>query len=227
MPLDRSLYKEPPVHADSDNTEPCPPPCSFSSVVSGSSSCGFLSVDVVVAVGVGVVAGKEVTDPAIGSNILNEVTASSEGEVSGIEMKEEVRGGSCRLRSAMEEDDACCRVDASGPGDDNRGVEDRETRELVEEDNDKEETCIGVVAEAEGEGQENEGEEREKASLEFVLAEGIIRVDRNGSVSCANPSSGVKSLLSNCPSELYRVFLLSLQCRKGSSPSWLSLLSLL
>jgi len=50
-------------------------------------------------------------------------------------------------------------------------------------------------------------EERVKAPLEVVMAEGIIRVDRNGSVSCANPSSGVRSLLSNCPSELWRVLL--------------------
>lgn len=118
MPLDRSLYKETPVHANSDDTEPCLP-CLSSSVVSGSSSCRLLSVDVVFTVGVGVAAGKELPDPAIGGNILNEVTASSEGEVSGIEWKEEENeGGSCRLRFAIEDDDACCRVDARGAGED-------------------------------------------------------------------------------------------------------------
>lgn len=133
------------------------------------------------------------------------------------------------MRFAIEEDDACCRVDASGAGEADRGV-DRETKELVGEVKDKEETRI-EVAEGEGEGEgegQDEGEEREKVSLEFAMAEGIIRVDRNGSVSCANPSPGVTSfLLSNCPSELKRAsWLSSLQCRKESLSSWLSLLSL-
>lgn len=57
------------------------------------------------------------------------------------------------MRFAIEEDDACCRVDASGAVEDDRGV-DLETKELVEEVKDKEETRIGV---AEGEG-EREGE---------------------------------------------------------------------
>ena len=202
MPLDRSLYKETPVHADSDSTEPCPP-CTTSNAASGSSSCRFVSIDVTVAVDVGAAAGKELPDLVTGSNILNEVAASSEGEVSGLERREEEKeGGSCRLRYRIEDDDACCLFDASGAGEDDRGVVDREMRELGEEDKDKEETRIGVVAEAEGEEQD-EREEREKASLEFVVvAEGIFRVDRNGGVSCASPSPGVTSLLSNCPGEL-------------------------
>jgi len=109
MLLDRSLYKETPVHSDSDNPEPCPP-CSSSSVVLGIIICRLLSVDVVVAVGVGVDAGKSCLIQSLVVHIPRQVAAFPEGEVSGLERKEEEKGGSCRLIFAIEEDDACCRV---------------------------------------------------------------------------------------------------------------------
>lgn len=80
------------MHADSDNTELCPP-CMSSSAVWGSSSCRFLSIDVVVAIGVGVATGKASLDPVIVSNVLDKVAASSEGKVSGIERKGEEKKG--------------------------------------------------------------------------------------------------------------------------------------